>query len=81
MPLSRKFSNFTTSFIISKIVGKKIIDSQCGYRRYNLSHINDLELKEMGFQFESEILIKGINSNSYVKHVKIRTIYDFSGTR
>lgn len=76
MPLSRKFSNWLTSFIISKIIGQKIIDSQCGYRRYSLSDIDDLEFREMGFQFESEVLIKGINSNSKIKQVKISTIYD-----
>ena len=64
------------SFIISKIIGQKIIDSQCGYRRYSLSDIDDLEFREMGFQFESEVLIKGINSNSKIKQVKISTIYD-----
>ena len=76
MPLSRKFSNWATSFIISKIIGQKIIDSQCGYRRYNLSNIDSLEFKEMGFQFESEVLIKAINSKSKIKQVKISTIYD-----
>ena len=76
MPLSRKFSNSITSFIISRIVGQRIIDSQCGYRRYSLSSIDDLEFREKGFQFESEVLIKAINSSSKIKQVQISTIYD-----
>ena len=76
MPLSRKFSNSLTSFIISRIVGQRIIDSQCGYRRYHLSSIDDLEFRERGFQFESEVLIKAMGSSSKIKQVKISTIYD-----
>ena len=76
MPMSRKFSNRLTSFIISKIVGQRIVDSQCGYRRYRLSSIDDLEFREMGFQFESEVLIKAIHSESKIKQIKISTIYD-----
>jgi len=76
MPISRKFSNRLTSFIISKVVGQRIVDSQCGYRRYRLSSIDDLEFREMGFQFESEVLIKAIHSESKIKQIKISTIYD-----
>ena len=58
------------------MVGQKIKDSQCGYRRYCLSSINNVEFKEMGFQFESEILIKAIHSELKIKQVRISTIYD-----
>ena len=76
MPILRKFSNWVTSLIISKLIGVKIIDSQCGYRRYSLQAIDNIEFSETGFQFESEILIKGINPDSKVGQVKVSTIYD-----
>ena len=76
MPISRKFSNWITSLIISSLTGIKIIDSQCGYRRYSLQSIDNIEFQETGFQFESEVLIKGVNSESKVRQVKVSTIYD-----
>lgn len=76
MPISRKFSNWITSKIISSLTKIKIKDSQCGYRRYSLSAIENFDYTETGFQFESEILIKAINEKSIVEQVKVSTIYD-----
>jgi len=76
MPISRKFSNWITSLIISSLTGVKIIDSQCGYRRYSLRAIDNIRFLETGFQFESEVLIKGVNACSKVGQVKVSTIYD-----
>ena len=76
MPISRKFSNWITSKIISSLTKIIIKDSQCGYRRYSLSAIDNFDYTESGFQFESEILIKAINEKSTVDQVKVSTIYD-----
>ena len=76
MPISRKFSNWITSKIISSLTKIIIKDSQCGYRRYSFSAIEDFDYTETGFQFESEILIKAINEKSIVEQVKVSTIYD-----
>ena len=75
MPYLRRFSNTVTSLIISKLSGLKIHDSQCGYRRYNLSKFNSCNYIETGFQFESEIIIKFSKLNAKFKHVNISTIY------
>ncbi|OUW20743.1 MAG: hypothetical protein CBD21_03975 [bacterium TMED161] len=76
MPVSRKFSNWITSRIISSLTKITIKDSQCGYRRYSLSAIENFNYLETGFQYESEILIKAINEKSIVEQVKVSTIYD-----
>ena len=76
MPLSRKFSNWMTSKIISSLTKTKIKDSQCGYRRYSLSAIENFDYIESGFQFESEILIKAISKKTTIEQVKVSTIYD-----
>ena len=76
MPVSRKFSNSITSRIISSLTKITIKDSQCGYRRYSLSAIENFNYVETGFQYESEILIKAINEKSIVEQVKVSTIYD-----
>jgi glycosyltransferase involved in cell wall biosynthesis len=75
MPIHRKLSNIITSKLISIRISKNILDSQCGYRRYNLNSISNFELKENGFQFESEVIIKSINKNTQIEHILIPTIY------
>ena len=57
MPLHRRLSNIITSKIVSYIAQQEALDSQCGYRRYKIKDIQEVELIESGFQFESEILI------------------------
>ena len=76
MPISRKFSNWITSKIISSLTKIAIKDSQCGYRRYSLAAIENFDYTESGFQFESEILIKAISKKTKVEQVKVSTIYD-----
>ena len=75
MPLHRIFSNRITSYIISKLCGLEILDSQCGYRRYNINKILSSEYKENGFQFESEILLKLADDKLKISHIEIPTIY------
>ena len=77
MPVLRRFSNKTTSFIVSSIIGKKILDSQSGFRRYKLESQSFDKCKEDGFQFESEILINELKQvGSRVEHIPISTVYN-----
>ena len=78
MPFIRRLSNTITSLLISILTKQKIKDTQCGYRLYDLDLFNELESKEDGYQFESEILLKKINIKSKIKSVQISTIYNDS---
>ncbi|MBT5077299.1 MAG: glycosyltransferase family 2 protein [Candidatus Marinimicrobia bacterium] len=75
MPLHRQCSNKLTSWIISKLCGQPIYDSQCGYRRYFVQSVLNLHCSEDGFQFESEVLIKLSQKGVEIGHVIIPTIY------
>ena len=75
MPLDRRFSNLTTSFILSVISGRKILDAQCGYRMYNLNFVNRLEFKTSGFDTENELLLAAFRKNINIGWVDIKTIY------
>ena len=75
MPLHRKLSNKLTSEIISWMCNIKILDSQCGYRRYRLKDVCSKTYSESGFQFESEVLIKILRDNYSLKHIAVPTIY------
>ena len=75
MPYNRRISNKLTSLIISFLTSKRIRDSQCGYRRYKLIDISTNEFIEMGFQFESEILIRLLRKKCTFHQIYIPTIY------
>ena len=77
MPFQRILSNKITSLIISTVIGKKIIDSQNGYRRYKNSIVNVNHFSEKGFHFESEILIK-LGRKISIRQIPIDTIYNKS---
>ena len=76
MPLSRVLSNIITSFIISKLTGKNIQDSQCGFRAINRKLLNNMILKENGFQLESEFILRANDLNVDIKFINIPTIYN-----
>jgi len=75
MPLSRQFSNFITSLLISVRSGNVIKDSQCGYRGFKINIFDQITCFENGFHFESELLMKASLAGLKVNHVNIPTIY------
>lgn len=75
MPLHRRLSNYFTSQIVSWVGGVKVLDSQCGYRRYRLARLNALALRENGFQFETEVLLRVIRAGGKVAPVAVKTVY------
>jgi len=75
MPWLRIFTNWFMSWILSKITGQRIPDSQCGYRLIRREVFHDLSLKTSKYETESEILIKAARKNFKIDSVVIDTIY------
>ena len=75
MPLQRRISNKITSKLLSMKTGQKIIDSQCGFRAYNLEVLNKVNTVKNGYVAESEILIKAAKNGYRIGFVDISTIY------
>lgn len=75
MPLIRWLTNKVTSYIISRITGQRIPDSQCGYRLIKASVLSDLELLTSRFDTESELLIKSAKNGYKIASLPIRSIY------
>jgi len=76
MPIMRICSNTLTSWIVSIASKQKIIDSQCGYRLYNLEILKDMKFKTKRYQFETEIILKNAKKNGKIGFTPIETIYD-----
>ncbi len=75
MPVHRILSNKITSFLLSKKLGVKIIDSQCGFRAYRSEVIKKVKTSFNGFEAESEIIVKAVRDNFKIKFVNIPAIY------
>ncbi len=76
MPVARIMSNIMTSLILSIITGKKVSDSQCGYRKIRLANLNSFHPRFSGFQYETEILLHILKRRKgSVVNVPIKTIY------
>ena len=76
MPLQRIVSNKLTSWLLSKKVGIKIKDSQCGYRAFRIDIVKEILPIETGFEAETEMLIKVASNNLTIGFVDIPTIYN-----
>ncbi|HID40503.1 MAG TPA: glycosyltransferase family 2 protein [Calditrichaeota bacterium] len=78
MPLARVLSNKITSFILSKLTGQAIQDSQCGFRAIHRDVLQDIDLKENGFQLESEFILRTAHRGWKIDFINIPTIYNGS---
>lgn len=76
MPFPRICSNATTSKIVSMFTQQRILDSQSGFRLYNLEIMNDLKFRSKRYQFETEVIIKIAKAGGIIDFIPIETIYD-----
>jgi glycosyltransferase involved in cell wall biosynthesis len=76
MPWARILSNTLTSFILSIVTGKKVKDSQCGYRKIRLALLYSFRPRLTGFQYETELLLHILKRRrGSIVHVPVKTIY------
>lgn len=76
MPFLRVLSNNITSFILTRITDQKISDSQCGFRLIHRDVLKKIELRENGFQLESEFIIEAAKKGIAIHFIEIPTIYN-----
>jgi glycosyltransferase involved in cell wall biosynthesis len=75
MPKVRIITNKFMSWFISKIIGQKIPDTQCGFRLVKREVLEKIIIQTNKFEIESEILIKAAKSNFPIESIPIRSIY------
>ncbi len=81
MPYTRRKTNQFMSYVISKICGQNIPDSQCGYRLIKRKVLEDVQLDSSNFEIESELIIKACRKGFKVGVVPIRTVYQDEKSR
>ena len=75
MPWVRRWTNRGMSWLLSRRIGYKIPDTQCGYRLYPVDALSVCVNLAPGFAAESEILIRLARAGIPILSVPIRTIY------
>lgn len=78
MPFLRFLTNSATSFVVSLLCGKRVRDSQSGFRAVRVRLLSSLSLSTRNFQTESEIIIKAGRKGFKIGAVPIKTIYNDS---
>jgi glycosyltransferase involved in cell wall biosynthesis len=76
MPLIRRFANWFTSYITSRLAKQKVPDSQCGYRLISRAMLDDFQLSTAHFETETEMLIQTGRAGHRIVSVPIATIYE-----
>lgn len=75
MPLVRKCTNLFMSWLLSRMMGQYIPDTQCGYRLYRCDLLPLVATGSSGFAAESEVLLRLADRGIRMDSVRISTIY------
>ncbi len=75
MPWLRKTTNAFTSWVVSRLAGTDIPDSQNGYRLLRVAVLPGLRLRTQRYDTESEILVRLARRGARIGSVAVTTIY------
>lgn len=75
MPFDRYLTNRFMSFVISKLAGQRVPDSQCGFRLIHKKVLQSIDIETKNYDTESEIIIKASQAGFKISSVPVRTIY------
>lgn len=75
MPWVRRHTNRFMSFVLGRLAGRELPDSQCGFRLIRLRRLPELRLATDHFEIESELLLAAVRAGWHVEFSAIRTIY------
>jgi len=75
MPFLRRTGNIFFSWLISKKIGQKILDSQTGFRLFSKRFLEKSDFKSNSYGIETEILLSAPQDGFQIKTIPISTIY------
>jgi glycosyltransferase involved in cell wall biosynthesis len=81
MPWLRRFVNRWMSRRLSRLAGRELPDTQCGFRLMQLDAWATLPLRTRHFEVESEVLLAFVAAGHRVEFVPVRTIYRIGPSR
>ena len=75
MPLVRRLTNCFMSWLLSRMMGQRVPDTQCGYRLYRTDVLTSMPSMSQRFAAESEILLDLAADGVRIESVPITVIY------
>jgi glycosyltransferase involved in cell wall biosynthesis len=75
MPFTRKITNRIMSRVVSKMCGRDIPDTQCGFKLIKRNVLESIKFESSNFEIESEILLKAARKGFKIESVPVRTVY------
>jgi len=74
-PRANQLSNQFSNLVLSAFTGQRLLDTQCGLRRYPLRSTLALGGRALGYGYEAEILIRAVAEGVPLVHLPIEVIY------
>lgn len=75
MPFVRRWTNRTMSAILSMAVGRRIGDTQSGFRLFRARVLREVPVTTDGFDLESEILVRAARRGFRIRETEVSTVY------
>jgi glycosyltransferase involved in cell wall biosynthesis len=75
MPLARICSNGLTSGLVSVLTGRRIRDSQCGFRLYSARFLAAITIRYPRFEMETEVILKACHQRFPIHFIPVQTLY------
>lgn len=74
-PRANQWSNGFSNRVLSLFGGRKLLDTQCGLRRYPVAITLALGAPDDGYAFESDLVLRAARRGVPIVHVPSRVIY------
>lgn len=74
MPWHRRFSNASTTWLVSRLAGAPVFDAQCGFRAYRSALTASLPPAGR-FEWEAQALILAARAGWNLETIPVRTVY------
>lgn len=75
MPFKRRLTNRLMSWLLSRLAGSAIPDTQCGFRLVSRQVLERVALTSERFEIESELLIKAARNRFRILSVPVSCVY------
>lgn len=75
MPTTRLWTNRFTSWVLGKLAGVRVPDTQCGFRLIRRECWQGIEIKTRNYDFEGEMIVAAGRAGFRITSVRVTTVY------
>ncbi len=79
-PRANQRSNAFANWFLSNVTGRTLRDTQCGLRRYPVLRTLGLGVRDDGFGFETEVLLRALRADVPIVQIDVDVLYPPSRT-